>query len=233
VRYWDGLTWTPHAQATQPGLPALRVDPRSVREWARRAPIAFWLLAACSAISAVATPYVFGRAFEDALDRNEPATINFGVGFGFGSSVALNLISLASLGATIALMVWGHHITATARALGLRTSHSPGWAAAGWLVPIINLWFPYQTVRDAFVPGHPARNMAGYWWGLHISTGILSFVGVLFAMGSPEAGAFVGAIGAVTALGAGYYGHELATAIGTTHVGMIERLSGVHVSSPL
>jgi hypothetical protein len=215
MRYWDGLTWTNYAQATGP---MVRVDLAQVRAWAERIPIAFWARAAAAAISAVASPLVVGHAVNDARDRTGTTTVGFGFGFGGGGNVGLQLLSLVGLAATIGLMVWGYHITQTARQLGLRTTHSPGWAAAGWLVCIISLWFPYQIVRDALPPGHPARNQVGWWWGLHIGTSVIGVVAGLVAIGSPGSGALVGCLGAACALGAGYFGHELATAIGHAHL---------------
>ena len=154
------------------------VDVAKVRTWAARVPIAFWAQAAAGAISAVVSPIVVGNAFKDAVDGERTTSVgfNFGFGFGGGRNIGLQLLSLVSLGAVIALMVWGHHITQTARALGLRTALSPGWAAAGWLVPIVNFWFPYQVVRDALPPGHPARHQVGWWWGLHIGTSIIGVI---------------------------------------------------------
>jgi hypothetical protein len=222
VRYWDGYQWTDYAQAAGP---TLHVDLETVRTWAKRAPIAFWARAAAGAISAVISPIVVGHAWHDAVNGDRPSTVgfNFGFGFGGGGNVGLQLLSLVSLGALIALMVWGHHITQTARALGLQTTLSPGWAAAGWLVPIVSFWFPYQVVRDALPPGHPSRAQAGWWWALHIGTIIIGFVATFAAIGSTGVGAIIGCLGAACALGAGYLGHELATAIGAAH----ERIAAI------
>jgi hypothetical protein len=216
MRYWDGYQWTTYAQAAA-AMPY--VDVARVRTWAARVPIAFWAQAAAGAISAVVSPIVVGNAFKDAVDGERTTSVgfNFGFGFGGGRNIGLQLLSLVSLGAVIALMVWGHHITQTARALGLRTALSPGWAAAGWLVPIVNFWFPYQVVRDALPPGHPARHQVGWWWGLHIGTSIIGVIATIAAIASPGAGGLVGCFGAACALGAGYLGHELATAIGGAH----------------
>jgi hypothetical protein len=184
MRYWDGYQWTTYAQAA---APALHVDLAKERMWAARVPIAFWVQAAANAITAVLSPLVVGHAFKDAIDGDRPTTVgfNFGFGFGGGGNAGLQLLSLVGLGALIALMVWGHHITQTARALGLRTAVSPGWAAAGWLVPIINFWFPYQVVRDALPPGHPRRAQAGWWWALHIGTSVIGIVATIATTGAP------------------------------------------------
>ena len=43
-----------------------------------------------------------------------------------------------------------------------------GWIWAGWLVPVVSLWFPFQVVRDALRvrSHHPsAGSTVGWWWG--------------------------------------------------------------------
>ncbi|MBV9952699.1 MAG: DUF4328 domain-containing protein [Acidimicrobiia bacterium] len=205
VRYWDGTIWTTHAQA--PG-PTLRVDLAKVRTWPARVSIAFWVQAVVSAIGAVVSPLVLdgGRSTNDRF--------SFALAFGTGGNVRLELLGLVGFGALVVVVVWAHHITQTARALGLRTTLNPGWAAVGWLLPIVSLWFPYMAVRDALPPGHPGRGLAGSWWTLQIAVVI---IGAVATFVSPGVGAAIGCLGAVCALGAGYLGHRLATAIGEEH----------------
>ena len=100
-------------------------------------------------------------------------------------------------------------------------------------MPIINLWFPYQVVRDALPPGHPARGRVAWWWGLRISTTVLTIVAMLFAFASPGAGAAVGLYAAAAFLGAAYLAHDLATAIGEAHEQILQRVTGVTWGGPL
>ncbi|WP_088289692.1 DUF4328 domain-containing protein [Kineosporia sp. A_224] len=46
---------------------------------------------------------------------------------------------------------------------------SPVWASLGWVVPIVQLWFPKQVVDDAWtalsrLPGRAAKRRTGWWW---------------------------------------------------------------------
>ena len=84
-------------------------------------------------------------------------------------------------------------------------------------MPIVNFWFPFQVVRDALPPAHPARREVPWWWGLHITALVAGFAAGLFAIAGVVPGVAVGVVAAAAALGAGYYGHELATAIGSAH----------------
>lgn len=70
------------------------------------------------------------------------------------------------------------------RAKGLR--HTEGWAAGGWFVPIISLFYPYQIMRELFdrmrqliaaagiQPAAPASGaLLGWWWAVWIISGLV------------------------------------------------------------
>jgi Domain of unknown function (DUF4328)/Protein of unknown function (DUF2510) len=228
VRYWDGSTWTAHAQSM--GSAAPRVDPESVRGWGRKASIAFLVQAGCGAFNALLTPYIFGKATEtmfDALETgSEPDnTINGGLAVG---NVITQITGLVSIAAAIMIIVWSHHITTTARALGLRTTHTPGWAIAGWLVPIINFWYPYQIVRDALPEDDEARALVPGWWALYLGSQLLLFGALIAALLSPGVGLALGAVVAVGFVGSGVLGRRLALAIAAAHEARARSLLGAH-----
>jgi hypothetical protein len=231
TRYWDGATWTEHAQwaGWRPW-----VDPTSVRKWGARAGVAFLLEAGAGALTSLTGPVIYGSFFDNAFTSFESGDQPNGLdGSYLAGNLLLQVAGLASIAVLIFLAVWGNHITTTARTLGLRTTHSPGWAVAGWLVPIINLWFPYQVVRDALPPGHPSRGRVAWWWGLRVTTTVLTIVAMLFAFASPGAGAAVGLCAAAAFLGAAYLAHDLATALGEAHEQILQRVTGVTRGAPL
>src|SRR4051812_29064531 len=139
MRWWDGTTWTPHAQAVQP---VATPDPSAERTWGQRAAVGFWVHGACAAITAVATPLLLAGAVDDSPYETSPGS----AGTVVGGLLLLQLVTLAGFAGTILVAVWSNHATHSARFLGLRTAHSPGWAVAAWLVPIVSLWFPYQVM---------------------------------------------------------------------------------------
>ncbi len=70
---------------------------------------------------------------------------------------------------------------------GAPADHAPSWAALGYVIPIGNLWFPYQVMReideasdpDALNPGLGARRSVPplrTWWALWVTMGISSRV---------------------------------------------------------
>lgn len=65
-------------------------------------------------------------------------------------------------------------------------SYSEGWAAGAWFVPILNLFRPYQIMREIwtgtqglvphkFPEAHPPA-LVGYWWAAHISMSVIGYI---------------------------------------------------------
>ncbi|GAB3453648.1 DUF4328 domain-containing protein [Kineococcus endophyticus] len=57
---------------------------------------------------------------------------------------------------------------------------SRGWAWAGWMVPVVCWWFPFQVVRDALTasaaahPGRLPRPPLALWWGTWVASQALT-----------------------------------------------------------
>lgn len=57
--------------------------------------------------------------------------------------------------------------------------HSRFWASFGWVVPIVQLWFPKGVVDDVWkalerLPGRAPRQRTGWWWLGWIVAGFLT-----------------------------------------------------------
>ena len=97
------------------------------------------------------------------------------------ASGVLQLIGLALIAVEVVFLAWAYKAAKLARDLGLPARHSPGMAVAGFIIPIVNFWFPYQSVRDMFPPGHPDRPLVLRWWLLWLG---VQFCGVAVAIAS-------------------------------------------------
>ena len=71
--------------------------------------------------------------------------------------------SLLTIVLLVLRMVWMLRVTRASRALGRSTKRGPGWACAGWILPLLNFWWPYQGVRDV-VGDEPGHRRALVWW---------------------------------------------------------------------
>jgi len=42
------------------------------------------------------------------------------------------------------------------------------WAIVGWIMPVVNFWFPYQAIRDCLPPHNPERRTVKLWWACFV-----------------------------------------------------------------
>ena len=75
--------------------------------------------------------------------------------------------SLLLLGSVFRL-IWLMRAAETGKRLGRPPRRDPGLAGAGWVIPIVSFWWPYQDVKALIPPGHADRARAGWWWGLRL-----------------------------------------------------------------
>lgn len=112
-------------------------------------------------------------------------------------NLALLWIYLGALVVTgVAFIVWLVRARANAERLCVaRHTLSTGWVIGGWIVPIVNLWFPFQVVRDVWKASKPENRGVGdlsllrgsplvaLWWGLWVVALVIDRFGFL---GEPE-----------------------------------------------
>jgi len=199
LRWWDGFTWTAHltsgVQATPQGSGPFTPskDLRTERQWSRFGRWAFVLLGIRAIEDSLYSEPRIGRELRSwfhgcraALDAGGQCTAsaNFGIW-------NYNLLFFVP---QIVMIVWLYQVASVARRLNIPARHSPGWAIGGFLVPIVNFWFPYQVARDCFLPQHPGRSTVAMWWGMtlgSIATGIT--VVLVAALSGRTAGTICGA----------------------------------------
>jgi hypothetical protein len=88
-------------------------------------------------------------------------------------SMAVNLINIGLLVAGVLFALWIYHAARVAKRLGMHARHSPAWAVGGFIVPIISLWWPYQSAMDCLPSDDVARGRVKWWWGLWIAMGVV------------------------------------------------------------
>ena len=96
------------------------------------------------------------------------------------ASVVVWLVLFAVTG--IVWCVWQHRAQRNAIELAYgKLEFTPGWAVGWWLVPVANLFKPFQTVRELWKASHGGYNgrvvatwsVIGWWWGLWLSATVL------------------------------------------------------------
>lgn len=111
------------------------------------------------------------------------------------TSTAVNILQLGMLIVGILYLLWFSKAATVAGRIGLPAARRPVWAVLGFLVPVVNLWFPYQVARDLTPIGSPARTTAKVWWACYLGMSFGALPIYIVAWFSTT-GAIVTAIGA-------------------------------------
>jgi hypothetical protein len=137
-------------------------------------------------------------------------------------SLVSNLTSLVVFVAFVITLVWVHASATTAARLGLPAKRSPGWAVGGFLIPVVDLWWPYQSVRDLFPPGHPARRVVVQWWAQYLGARLMTMVAVGAAFASVPVALVVAAGAAALHVGAAFALRRVIAIAATAHTELRE-----------
>ena len=179
-RWWDGDSWTSHVSAQALDETKRRgsasesfVGEIHLMPWARRATICFALVGiaagfvdlACSAGWA-AYFHSLRSAVDVAPNRVSTPMVTVPPLWGY--------LLLPFVAATESLfLVWQHRCATTARRLAFPARHHPGLGVASYYIPVVQLWFPYQALRDCLPPGHDTRPLVLRVWLLFVACAAL------------------------------------------------------------
>jgi hypothetical protein len=79
---------------------------------------------------------------------------------------------------SIVFVVWFRRARINAEGHGHRQRRARAWTFWGWLVPIVNLWFPFQIMGDIWRAGLPAAErrrtawLPALWWTCWLFSGL-------------------------------------------------------------
>jgi hypothetical protein len=92
------------------------------------------------------------------------------------------VVAICYLSTIVVWLVWQHRGQSNLHALAIpRLTFSPGWAVGWWLIPIANLWKPFQTVRELWKASDGDEawwrlttwSAIGWWWACWVAFNIL------------------------------------------------------------
>jgi hypothetical protein len=65
----------------------------------------------------------------------------------------------------------------------MHARRTPGLATASFFIPVLNLWWPYQSTLDLLPEHHPARQVVRRWWLLWVGcmAGGVAIIATAFA----------------------------------------------------
>jgi hypothetical protein len=150
------------------------------------------------------TAYGAARAYADAARRGVPP---IDVMTSYDGATLFWMV--AACVAYVSTCLWLWQARQNAELLSReQPTRARGWIWAGWVVPVVALWFPFQIVRDirkAAEPDGQKRGPAtGLWWGLWLAFVVAGQAGSRIstsgAAGAPETYSVLGPIETFSAL---------------------------------
>jgi Domain of unknown function (DUF4328) len=101
-------------------------------------------------------------------------------GYGLASQrigVVRNGVDWAMTCFAFMFVVWFRRVRINAEHRGYRQRRARGWTFWGWMVPVVNLWFPFQLMGDIWRAGLPPAGrrktawLVAGWWICWLATG--------------------------------------------------------------
>jgi hypothetical protein len=131
------------------------------------------------------------------------------------------ILLLAEVGAIIVACMWQFRAASAARALGLPHTHSPGWGVGSWFVPVVNIWMPYQALRDCLPAVDPNRGLILRWWLMVLGAEVLTTAAAIAALFSGGVSFGFSIPAAVLAVGMLATGPRVVSVIESAHSGLL------------
>ena len=248
VRWWDGTEWGSQVGPAPPPSPVMTTayhpdlsvaDPERARDDERGAAssasaalivggVAYGVL---FVTSAVLYHYLF-HSFFDEIERSsrstttargtttEPFTFSPAVIIGGG---LLQLVQLGLYGVGAIFLAWFYKAAQLARAAALPARRTPGWGTASFIIPIVSLWWPYQSVCDLFAPGDPRRRVVGRWWALWLCTQFGTMPVLVASFGPLALGVVVAMVMAAVSVLAALAARQVIAGVGDAHSELVEQ----------
>ncbi len=254
-RWWDGGRWTGHVAdpSNNPGSgPGAPVAPgpwpsapvatgfpvaspevafhaeSAMTPWAERAFAWYAVVVAVGLLVAWSESSHFRQVFHELRVQASTGVAPTGLHSSVLRTDLLGLVNLAVAAPFyVGVLMWQHRAATMARRLGLPAVRSAGLGVGSWFIPVVNLWFPYQALRDCLPPGHADRPTVGRLWTCFITLIVVTPIAdVLMWVGTPVALVFAAA---AMALGVGfaYFGIRTVRAVAAAHQGLITGTEGV------
>ena len=119
---------------------------------------------------AVVIAFIWARL---AIQLLSPGSAHYFTDFQLDKAADITIFGLSILFA-----VWFYRARINAERHGCRQRRARGWAFWGWIVPIVNLWFPFQIMGGIWRAGLPAEQRGetawqpALWWTCWLLSGL-------------------------------------------------------------
>jgi hypothetical protein len=221
-RYWDGAQWTGHVSGPptpQAAAPRLEEE-QSAGRWAK---VGLAWGGPALAVSTIAGAYQW-RWIADHWDEITTPGSDVQQSGNSGAALAGQLAGIVLLVVGVLFLLWFHRAATNAISAGMHARRSPVLATLSFIIPILNLWWPYQSACDMLPAEHPGRLAIRRWWALWIGCTIagLATIGAAATL-NDLALALTTAVGVVLAVLAAIAARAVVDAISDAHGQLLAR----------
>ena len=185
------------------------------------------LLIVGAVISLLTIPSHILDLYVDPLAEDQEISDNPAGFLALALTGVLGLTAVAVYLATVVVfLMWLYRVSNNVAAFGATTQHSSGWAVGSFFVPIMNLFVPYQAVRDIWGKSEPnATDAFSYgvsppgffpaWWGFWLASNFSSniYFRMTMAEASAEALATIGILSEALSIVAAVFAIQVVKAI--------------------
>ena len=119
---------------------------------------------------AVVVAFIWARL---AIQLLSPGSLHYFIDFQLDKTADITIIGLSIL-----FLVWFYRARINAEWHGYPQRRARGWAFWGWVIPIVNIWFPFQIMGDIWRAGLPAEQrgetawLPALWWTCWLLSGL-------------------------------------------------------------
>ncbi len=167
--------------------------------------VLLWIVVAVDVLSLVAGGYLYGLLAGVPRSGAAPDAV---AGLD-GRQVVYDLVglvqSLLFLATGVVCICWLYRLRDNAEifAPGMHRQKR-GWTGWGWVVPVVNLWFPRRITVDIwdaslpagpYAPARPGHGLIDLWWGLWLAEGFFALAGSGLYEGAESIGEMNRALG--------------------------------------
>lgn len=150
----------------------------------RRAKNAISMVWAVLALRIVAT--LFTVIEEGYISKTSYVDYHILIAFYYGMSASGILFFILFIASAITFIMWFRRAYFNLHQIGNDLLYGEGWAAGSWFIPVLNLYMPYQIMKDLYTKTNSvlSQNLMtcnkrlpikyiNWWWGLWIITLVL------------------------------------------------------------
>ena len=212
-RWWDGNAWTGHVSGPSPATQVVDVQSeRALARWLQPLLLVAGVAQAFGMFSNAAQAKWFVEHWDEMTRTG--TTVDTPPNGGSLSGLVLPITLLVG----VLFLVWFYRAARSGWGSGLPARRSPMLATLSFLIPVVNLWWPYQSAMDMVPADDRRRSVIQRWWAMWL---LGTLCGLLIipaqAVFDQTATRIVAGVGAAAMLAAAFAARAVVTLITDAH----------------